>query len=100
VIALTPVNTAPWLDEAACKGMDPELFFPDRGDPTRYAKAVCADCPVKYDCLRAALEERERFGIWGGMSERERRILRRRLASGVPLDEVVSEALGLDEAAA
>lgn len=69
-----------WQEEAACRAMDPELFFPTRGAPTREAKEVCFACPVRLECLDAALAGRERFGIWGGLSERERRRLRRRIA--------------------
>ncbi len=88
-----------WTARAACRGMDPDTFFPGRGAPTREAKAVCARCPVKADCLKAALEERERFGIWGGFSERERRRLRRRVNAGADLEAVVEETLRRGRAA-
>jgi WhiB family redox-sensing transcriptional regulator len=65
-----------WLTAAACRGMDPELFFPDRGEPTEPAKAVCAGCRVRGECLDYALANVERFGVWGGTSERERRTIR------------------------
>ena len=65
-----------WQEHAACRAMDPELFFPTRGAPTREAKEVCLRCPVRAECLDAAMTGRERFGIWGGLSERERRRLR------------------------
>jgi WhiB family redox-sensing transcriptional regulator len=58
-------------------GVDPDLFFPERGASTREAKEVCKGCVVKTDCLEYALDNGEKFGIWGGMSERERRRLRR-----------------------
>lgn len=70
----------PWIDRAACAGVDPELFFPDRGESTAPAKAVCAGCPVRAECLDHALVNVERFGIWGGTSERERRAIRLRRA--------------------
>ena len=80
-----------WQDRASCLGMDPDLFFPERGASTREAKAICAACPVRIDCLEFALAHGEKFGIWGGMSERERRRIRRmraqaarRRALGVP----------------
>lgn len=68
-----------WLDNAACKllGMDPTWWFPARGDSTEPARTVCRSCPVREDCATAALANNERFGIWGGMSERERRRVRR-----------------------
>ena len=69
-----------WQDDANCLGVDPDFFFPERGASTREAKAVCAGCEVRADCLEYALVNGEKFGIWGGMSERERRRLRRQRA--------------------
>ena len=77
-----PVNEEPqsWQQFANCLGVDPDLFFPERGASTREAKEVCRGCVVRGDCLEFALENSEKFGIWGGMSERERRRLRRERA--------------------
>lgn len=69
-----------WQTRANCLGVDPDLFFPERGASTREAKSVCAGCEVKGDCLEYALVNGEKFGIWGGLSERERRRLRRQRA--------------------
>lgn len=66
-----------WQYRANCLGTDPDLFFPDPGESTREAKDVCRGCVVRGDCLEYALDNGEKFGIWGGMSERERRHLRR-----------------------
>jgi WhiB family redox-sensing transcriptional regulator len=66
-----------WQERALCAQTDPEAFFPEKGGSTRDAKRICADCEVKAECLEYALENDERFGIWGGLSERERRRLRR-----------------------
>ena len=66
-----------WHDFANCLGVDPDLFFPERGASTREAKEVCRGCVVRDDCLEYALQNGEKFGIWGGMSERERRRIRR-----------------------
>ncbi len=66
-----------WQTQANCMGVDPDLFFPERGASTREAKEVCRGCVVSDDCLEYALANGEKFGIWGGMSERERRRLRR-----------------------
>lgn len=55
-----------------------DMFFPNRGENTAPAKAACGRCPVKDDCLDFALTNGEKFGIWGGTSERERRRIRRR----------------------
>ena len=69
-----------WQDFANCLGVDPDLFFPERGASTREAKEVCRGCVVRDDCLEFALQNGEKFGIWGGMSERERRRIRRQRA--------------------
>ena len=69
-----------WQDYANCLGVDPDLFFPERGASTREAKAVCRACVVREECLEYALVNGEKFGIWGGLSERERRRLRRQRA--------------------
>ena len=66
-----------WQRQANCMGVDPDLFFPERGASTREAKEVCRGCVVRQDCLEYALTNGEKFGIWGGMSERERRRIRR-----------------------
>ena len=68
---------ADWQDYGNCYGVDPNLFFPERGASQREAKEVCRGCEVKADCLEFALENKEKFGIWGGLSERERNRLRR-----------------------
>lgn len=60
-----------WRTEASCKGLDPDLFFPERGEPTAHIKAVCEGCPVKAECLALGLEL-DGPGVWGGTSERER----------------------------
>ena len=69
-----------WQDYANCLGVDPDLFFPERGASTKEAKEVCRGCVVRAQCLEYALENSEKFGIWGGMSERERRRIRRQRA--------------------
>ncbi len=66
-----------WMSRANCLGVDPDLFFPARGADSREPKAVCEGCVVREECLERALTNREKFGIWGGKSERERRRIRR-----------------------
>lgn len=66
-----------WQERALCAQTDPEAFFPEKGGSTREAKAICASCEVRSECLSYALENDERFGIWGGLSERERRRMKR-----------------------
>ncbi|MGP9682734.1 MULTISPECIES: WhiB family transcriptional regulator [unclassified Brachybacterium] len=68
-----------WQERALCAQTDPEAFFPEKGGSTREAKKVCVSCDVRAECLEYALENDERFGIWGGLSERERRKLKRRV---------------------
>ncbi len=67
-----------WQERALCAQTDPEAFFPEKGGSTREAKKVCTTCDVRSECLEYALENDERFGIWGGLSERERRKLKKR----------------------
>ena len=73
--ALTPGDEG-WRLDALCAETDPEAFFPEKGGSTREAKRVCTGCDVRAECLEFALANDERFGIWGGLSERERRRLR------------------------
>lgn len=61
---------------AACAGVDPDLFFPERGESVDAAKAVCAECPHRVECLEWALEAGEVDGVWGGESARTRRRMR------------------------
>jgi WhiB family redox-sensing transcriptional regulator len=80
-----------WQGQANCLGVDPDLFFPERGASTREAKGVCRGCEVREDCLEYALVNGEKFGIWGGLSERERRRIRRqRTLTGRPGDGAAS----------
>jgi WhiB family redox-sensing transcriptional regulator len=72
-----------WFAFANCRGVDPELFFSGRGDNRTMmaAKAVCRECCVAAECLDYALTHGEHWGVWGGLSERERRRIRRRRAA-------------------
>lgn len=79
-----------WQSKANCMGVDPELFFPERGASTREAKEVCRGCVVRDDCLEYALANGEKFGIWGGLSERERRKVRRARALARRAHEAVT----------
>ncbi len=71
-------NPDEWQQRALCPQVDPEVFFPEKGGSTREAKKVCSSCEVQAECLEYALGNEERFGIWGGLSERERRKLKKR----------------------
>src|ERR1700677_3658108 len=86
IVPLTQVVVRPedvdemgWQDRALCAQTDPEAFFPEKGGSTREAKRVCRGCDVRAECLEYALENDERFGIWGGLSERERRRIKRQV---------------------
>lgn len=73
-----------WVEDANCRGADPRVFFPERGADLSRAKAICRACDVQAECLAYALNNGETHGVWGGMSERQRRRLRR------PIDRVAS----------
>jgi WhiB family redox-sensing transcriptional regulator len=71
-----------WQQAAGCRGVDPEVFHPETDEEADGAKAICAACPVREPCLEHALVVREKLGVWGGLTERERRrVLRRRRRS-------------------
>jgi WhiB family redox-sensing transcriptional regulator len=77
-----PDGTGDWVERGSCRQTDPELFFPTRSAThfAREAKQVCHSCPVTAECLEHALSTREEFGVWGGLSARERRALMKRNA--------------------
>ncbi|GAB4988893.1 hypothetical protein MAHJHV61_36990 [Mycobacterium avium subsp. hominissuis] len=79
--ALREASELLWQEQALCKEADPEQFFPEKGGATTNAKKLCKACPVRGECLEYALSHDERFGIWGGLSERERRRLKPRRRS-------------------
>jgi WhiB family redox-sensing transcriptional regulator len=71
-----------WRSNAACRGLDPEIFYPTTDEEAAAAKAVCGECHVVETCLEHALGSRERDGVWGGATEKERRrIIRQRRRS-------------------
>lgn len=67
-----------WQEEGACRGVDPEVFFPISDDDAWRAKDICGVCSVRSECLAWSLEKRERYGVWGGVTERERADMFRR----------------------
>lgn len=77
LIEALAVDELSWQDYANCRGADADLFFPERGASTRRAKSICRACEVRVECLEYAIANSEKFGIWGGLSERERRRIRR-----------------------
>ena len=77
MLAVPISDERPWLVFGACRDADPDLFFPTTREETDQALAICASCPVRPECLAYALEAGERFGIWGGLTEKRRRKLAR-----------------------
>ena len=75
-VTLPAFTPEPWTVDALCAQTDPEAFFPEKGGSTKDAKRICGECEVAAECLAYALRNDERFGIWGGKSERERRKLK------------------------
>jgi WhiB family redox-sensing transcriptional regulator len=71
-----------WHEAARCRGVDPDLFFPTRGEVVEPARALCRQCPVRAQCLATAIANGEKFGTWGGLTELERRPLRRMVLVG------------------
>lgn len=76
-----PVRRRDWRDDALCAGRETEVFFPEGDQPTIIAKSICRRCPVRADCLAHAIENGERYGIWGGFSEHTRDLLVARIAA-------------------
>ena len=76
---MVPLTNQTWRQLSACRGVDPDIFYPANDEEAEVAKAVCHVCPVRQPCLEYALSSRERDGVWGGATEKERRrMLRQR----------------------
>ena len=92
--ALPPPAPAGWQYRAACRGTDLSVFFPGRGESAEPARKVCAGCPVQQPCLEFALSHGITHGIWGGLTERDRRPLRVHYTAGARQrrDEAITEA--------
>jgi WhiB family transcriptional regulator, redox-sensing transcriptional regulator len=85
----------PWEDQARCRQYDPELFFDPRARSERRAKSICSRCPVQSDCLLLAMQSHADFGVWGGLTSRERRKLVRQPAFGPDLRPVLQARLSV-----
>lgn len=83
-IRIFDANTKSWMDQGLCKGYT-NVFFPARGQNQKVslAKKICERCPVKQQCLDFALDNQEMHGVWGGTSERTRRVMRRNIRNGI-----------------
>lgn len=86
-------STSDWSTRGTCVGTDPDALFV-QGKEQRTAKVVCRECPVALECLADALDNRTEFGVWGGMTERERRALLRRHPGVRSWREVLSKTMG------
>jgi WhiB family redox-sensing transcriptional regulator len=75
VISKDTADETVWQDRANCATADPEIFYPEKGGSTFEAKKVCKACDVREECLQDALARDDRYGIYGGLSERQRRKL-------------------------
>lgn len=77
------LNPEPWMGQARCREVDPDLWFPDKGesDKSQRAKEICGRCPVQRQCLQYALDNTECWGVWGGLSYDDRKDLKRKLRS-------------------
>lgn len=75
--SIDDVLPPPWSTDALCRQVDVgDLWFPDKGGAVRDAKRICGECRLRVECLQYALDHHERYGIWGGLTERERRRLK------------------------
>jgi WhiB family redox-sensing transcriptional regulator len=82
VLSMVERSSTSWQQAARCRGIDPDVFHPQSDEEADEAKAICASCPVREPCLEYALVVREKLGVWGGLTERERRrVLRHRRKS-------------------
>jgi WhiB family transcriptional regulator, redox-sensing transcriptional regulator len=79
-LPLDPLPPDVWQDRAACFGIEPDVFFPVSEEEAGPALAFCTVCPIQRDCLAWALKNGERYGVWGGTTEQQRRRLQRRVA--------------------
>lgn len=73
--ALTTIQSQTWREDALCREVDPDTWFPEKGGTTKPAKRICVRCEVQTECREYALGANERFGVFGGLSESERRKL-------------------------
>jgi WhiB family redox-sensing transcriptional regulator len=76
----TQTDDRPWALDSACRGLDSSMFFPGHDGDSEPALLVCSGCAVRDECLDFALETRQRYGIWGGTTERQRRRMMRQTA--------------------
>jgi WhiB family transcriptional regulator, redox-sensing transcriptional regulator len=88
----SPVEVRDWQQHGLCRGVDPEVFFPVAEEDAWRAKEICGTCPVREKCLVASLQNRERYGVWGGVTEKERQDMFRRGVAQRVLSEALADA--------
>jgi WhiB family transcriptional regulator, redox-sensing transcriptional regulator len=85
-VLLLDGRAEPWRDQGLCAQVDPELWFPEKGGTPEPAKRICAACPVLTECREYALVNVELYGVWGGLSDKERRRMRRQKTAAAVSD--------------
>lgn len=90
---------APWRKEGLCLDADPDLFFPDQGVPNKEGRAICEACPVQTECLSFAIENGERHGIWGGLTQDERADMVYLIGNGRSFDDARSTVRSMRKSA-
>ncbi|MCA1833215.1 MAG: WhiB family transcriptional regulator [Actinomycetota bacterium] len=81
-----------WQEDAACRGIEPEIFFPISDEEAGPAKAICGGCVAQQECLVFSFQNKERYGVWGGVTEKERIEMARRGVAQRMLEEALSVA--------
>lgn len=97
-VGWTGLEHLAWREGALCAQVDPEVWFPRKGISSRRARNICAECPVRQECLSEALSQDSRHGMWGGLSERARRPLHAAVTKGADPEDVALVALYGQEA--
>lgn len=85
------VDPSDWMDGANCAGMDGDIFFTERGESTATARSICAECVIRRACAQFALDHNEKWGTWGGLSAKQRLLIKRRKST---LDVELAKSAG------
>jgi WhiB family redox-sensing transcriptional regulator len=93
-LRVEPCGVEQWWRLAACRGMDTDLFFPERGDSTTEVRNTCSGCSTRAECLAYAFNNGEKTGVWGGLSERKRRAIRRSRTTPPPIQHGTNRGYG------
>ena len=96
LVSFVHKGTRDWQSEGACKGVEPDLFFTERGVSNQTAKAMCGLCVIKVECLDYAVTNNEAYGVWGGKSERERRKIRRQQNVAKRTNSILNQSIAIN----